>query len=60
MDTTSTLSTVAIVVSGLGALFTAINHTRVRSACCGKKIEVSIDVDKTSPKVPQSSSEVSA
>jgi len=60
MDTTSILSTVAIVVSGLGAFITAINHTRVRSACCGKKIEVSIDVDKTSPKAPQSSSEVSA
>jgi hypothetical protein len=49
MDTTSILSTIAIVVSGAGAIFTAINHTRVRSACCGKKLEVSFDVDKTSP-----------
>ena len=49
MDTTSILSTIAIVVSGVGAIFTAINHTRVRSACCGKKLEVSFDVDKSSP-----------
>lgn len=55
MDTNSTLSTIAVVVSVAGALFTAVNHTRMRSACCGKKVEVSFDVDKTSP-VPKTES----
>ena len=26
-----------------------INHTRVRSTCCGKKMEASIDIEATSP-----------
>lgn len=26
-----------------------LNHTRLRSSCCGKKIEVSVDVEHTTP-----------
>lgn len=52
MDTNAILSTVAIVVSVGGAIITAINHTRIRSACCGKNLEVSLDIEKTSPKKP--------
>jgi hypothetical protein len=52
MDTTSTLSTIAVVVSVAGAIFTAVNHSRIRSSCCGKKLEVSFDVDKTTPQAP--------
>jgi len=49
MDQTELLSTIAIVVSSLGAVFATLNHTRIRSGCCGKKLEVSLDVEKTTP-----------
>ena len=48
MDSQS-LASIAIAISTAGAIFTALNHTRVRSACCGKKLEVSLDVEKTTP-----------
>jgi len=47
--TTSVLAIVGVVVSVGGAILSVINHTRVRSMCCGQKLEVSLDVDKTSP-----------
>jgi len=52
------MSIVAIVVSVGGVIITAINHTRVRSACCGRKMDLSIDIEKTTPpsiKLPPSS-----
>jgi hypothetical protein len=49
MDNNGILSVIAIVVSIAGAIVTAINHTRVRSACCGRSIEVSLDIEKTIP-----------
>ena len=49
MDSTQILSTVALITSIGGVIFATINHTRVRSGCCGKKLEISIDVDKTTP-----------
>jgi hypothetical protein len=49
MDTTGILSIVAIVTSVGGTLLALVNHTRVRSMCCGKKLEVSLDVEKTTP-----------
>jgi len=49
-----------LTTAGLTATFTAIvgiaykiymvvNHKRIRSNCCGKKIEASIDIDNTTP-----------
>ena len=51
MDNTQTsiISIVGICVSVGGAVFAAINHTRIRSVCCGRKMEVSLDVEKTTP-----------
>ena len=46
------LGIVAIVISGLTAIVGAVNHTKIRSACCGRKIEASIDIDKTGPPTP--------
>lgn len=43
------MSIVAIVVSVGGVIITAVNHTRIRSACCGRKIDVSLDIEKTTP-----------
>ena len=55
MDESNVLSVVAIVLSVGGTIVAAINHTKIRSACCGRKIEVSLDIEKSSPppiKVP--------
>jgi len=49
MDSSGILSIVAIVTSVGGAVLALVNHTRVRSMCCGKKLEVSLDVEKTTP-----------
>lgn len=49
MDEQSILSIVAIVLSVGGTALAVINHTRIKSMCCGKKIEVSLDVDRTQP-----------
>ena len=38
-----------MVISVGGAVLAAVNHTRIRSVCCGKKLEVSLDVEKTTP-----------
>jgi hypothetical protein len=49
-----------LTTAGLTATFTAlvgiaykiymvVNHKRIRSNCCGKKLEASIDIDNTSP-----------
>ena len=48
--TTNVLTYVAFGVGVLSSVLAAVNHTRIRSACCGKKVEISLDVDKTTPK----------
>ena len=49
MDTTNILGLVGFGLSVLGAIYTAVNHKRVRSKCCGKVLEVSVDVENTTP-----------
>lgn len=51
-DTTSVLAVIGVAVSVGGAILSIINHTRVKSMCCGKKLEISFDVDKTQPSPP--------
>ena len=48
-NTTSVLAVVGVVMSVGGTVLATLNHTRVRSMCCGQKLEVSLDVEKTSP-----------
>jgi hypothetical protein len=48
-DATAALALVGVIVSVSGSILAIINHTRVRSVCCGQKLEVSLDVEKTSP-----------
>lgn len=43
----SSIATSALVL--LGALV-KLNHKRLRSNCCNKELEVSIDVEDTTPK----------
>ena len=41
------ISIIALVVSVTSSIINMINHTRVRSHCCDKKMEMSLDIDKT-------------
>ena len=50
-------STAAIAYSGFiislaGTIYAAINHKRIRSNCCGAKMEASFDIDNTTPPKP--------
>jgi hypothetical protein len=49
MDSNNILSIIAIVVSVGGTILAVINHKRLRSNCFGKKLEVSFDVESTTP-----------
>jgi len=49
MDTTQVLAILATVVSVGGTVLALINHKRVRSQCCGQKLETSFDVEDTTP-----------
>lgn len=51
-DTTTILSYVAIGTSVLGAIYTAVNHRRIRSTCCGFKGEASLDIGELTPERP--------
>lgn len=56
MDSNNILSIIAIVVSIGGAIITAVNHTRIRSTCCRREIDMSLDIEKTTPppiKIPR-------
>jgi len=43
------MSIVALVISAGGILLGVINHRRIRSNCCGKRGEASLDIDTTTP-----------
>jgi len=45
----SILSMIAIGVSVITAVVGVINHKRIRSNCCGKIAEASIDIENTTP-----------
>lgn len=52
MDPTALMSTATGGTLFLVAiyLYKTLNHRRLRSNCCGKKMEISLDIDETSPK----------
>jgi len=62
-QTTNTiLAVVAIVISVGGTAIGIINHKAIVSRCCGKKMELSLDINDTrqpAPKSPSLSSGVS-
>ena len=51
MDSSGILGMVGFGLSVIGIIVAAVNHTKIRSNCFGKKLEVSLDIDKTSPSV---------
>ena len=55
-DTSGALGIIAFLVSMAGVIYAAVNHKRVRCKCCGKDIDMSVDVDSTvkvSPALPK-------
>lgn len=38
-----------IVITVVGVIYSAVNHKRLRSNCCGRKIDIAIDIESTSP-----------
>ena len=48
-QTTAVVGYVSILLSVGTIVFGAINHKRVRSSCCGHKVDVSLDVENTTP-----------
>lgn len=40
---------IALVFAILFSIYKAVNHHRCRSACCGRKMEVSMDIESTTP-----------
>ena len=55
-NTNSVLSVIALVVSVGGTIIGIINHKRIVSKCCGRKADLSLDIQDTrvepvSPKV---------
>ena len=49
MNAETVIGLIGFGISVIGIIVTAINHTRIRSNCFGKKLELSIDVEKTTP-----------
>ena len=52
MDTGAALGGISLFISVAGIIYTAINHKHIRSNCCGREIELSIDIDSTEVKKP--------
>ena len=51
-QSTSIIAVCGLVVSGLTTFIAAVNHKRIRSNCCGKNLEASIDLESTTPTKP--------
>jgi flagellar biosynthesis GTPase FlhF len=49
MDTSSIVGWSGLVLSILGIIYSAVNHKHIRSNCCGRVIDFSIDVENTNP-----------
>ena len=47
--TSDILSVAAIIVSVIGSVVGVINHKRIRSKCCGRNLEASVDIENTTP-----------
>jgi hypothetical protein len=61
METGTVLGGAGLFISILGVIYSAINHKHIRSKCCGKVYEVSIDIDPTeSAKKAQAEAEAEA
>ena len=39
----------ASIIAILGLIYTAFNHKKIRSKCCGRELSASIDVEPSTP-----------
>jgi hypothetical protein len=51
-NTNTLLGVLALVISVGTTIVGIINHKRLRSKCCGKKVEMSIDIESTQSVAP--------
>lgn len=60
MDTSTIISGVSLAVAMGTSVIAVINHKRIRSRCCGRNVDMSIDIESTTPpmsiKIPVTSS----
>ena len=47
MDTGAALGGTGLFISLVGIVYSAINHKHIRSRCCGRELDISIDIDST-------------
>jgi hypothetical protein len=47
MDTGAALGGTGLLISIVGLIYSAINHKHIKSRCCGKEYEVSLDIEST-------------
>jgi hypothetical protein len=47
MDTGSALGGTGLFISVIGIIYSAINHKHIRAKCCGRDLDISIDIDST-------------
>lgn len=49
MENSAIMGMIALIVSVGGAIVAVVNHKRLRSDCCGRKLSVSVDIENTTP-----------
>ena len=49
MDDSGVVATTAIIISVVTSIVAVVNHKRIRSSCCGRKLDVSVDIENTTP-----------
>ena len=48
-QTNSILALCGLAMSVLTAAVAVVNHKRIRSTCCGKTLDISVDIENTTP-----------
>ena len=51
MDDSKIIGIIALITSVGGSIIAVINHKKSRCGLCGKKLEISLDIDQTSPTI---------
>jgi membrane protein involved in colicin uptake len=47
MDTGAALGVSGLIFSILGIVYSAVNHKHIKSKCCGREYDISIDIEST-------------
>ncbi len=52
IDSATVIASISLVLSIASHIFHYLNHTKVRSNCCGRKLEASLDITRTENLTP--------